>query len=110
MVHAYLLTQDELILDMNQWIDYAKCYQELRKFAITIGNGEHWFTFLDYKNIEPTNNMAERALREMIVQRKIIGTLRNEKGTKIMERIISCIATWKQNGLNPFNEIKVRLC
>ena len=103
--------KDELILEMNQWIDYAKCYQELRKFAITIGNGiEHWFTFLDYKNIEPTNNRAERALREMIVQRKIIGTLRNEKGTKIMERIISCIATWKQNGLNPFNEIKVRLC
>lgn len=103
--------KDELITEMRQWIDYAECYKELRKFAITIGNGiEYWFTFLDYKNVEPTNNRAERALREMVVQRKIIGTLRNEKGTTIMERIISCIATWKQKGLNPFNEIKVRLC
>lgn len=104
-------SKDELITEMRQWIDYAECYKELRKFAITIGNGiEHWFTFLDYRNVEPTNNRAERALREMIVQRKIIGTLRNEKGTTIMERIVSCIATWKQKGLNPFNEIKARLC
>jgi len=104
-------SKDELITEMRQWIDYAECYKELRKFAITIGNGiEYWFTFLDYKNVEPTNNRAERALREMVVQRKIIGTLRNEKGTTIMERIISCIATWKQRGLNPFYELKANLC
>ena len=104
-------SKDELIIEMRQWIDYAQCYKELRKFAITIGNGiEHWFTFLDYKCVEPTNNRAERALREMVVQRKIIGTLRNEKGTTIMERIMSCIATWKQKGLNPFYELKARLC
>jgi len=104
-------SKDELITEMRQWIDYAECYKELRKFAITIGNGiEYWFTFLDYKNVEPTNNRAERALREMVVQRKIIGTLRNEKGTTIMERIISCIATWKQRGLNPFYELKTNLC
>lgn len=104
-------SKDELITEMKQWIDYAQCYKELRKFAITIGNGiEYWFTFLDYKNVEPTNNRAERALREMVVQRKIIGTLRNEKGTTIMERVISCIATWKQRGLNPFYELKANLC
>lgn len=104
-------SKDELITEMRQWIDYAECYKELRKFAITIGNGiEYWFTFLDYKNVEPTNNRAERALREMVVQRKIIGTLRNEKGTTIMERIMSCITTWKQKGLNPFYELKARLC
>ena len=104
-------SKDELIIEMRQWIDYAQCYKELRKFAITIGNGiEHWFTFLDYKCVEPTNNRAERALREMVVQRKIIGTLRNEKGTTIMERIMSCIATWKQKGLNPFYKLRSNLC
>jgi transposase len=104
-------SKNDLIIEVQQWIDYAQCYKELRKFAITIGNGiEHWFTFLDYKNVAPTNNRAERALREMIVQRKIMGTLRNEKGTTIMERIVSCIATWKQKGLNPFYEIKANLC
>ena len=104
-------SKDKLILEIKQWIDYADCYKELRKFSVTVKNGiEHWFTFVNNKNVEPTNNRAERALRELIVQRKIIGTLRNEKGTTIMERINSCIATWKQRGLNPFTELKAHLC
>jgi transposase len=104
-------SKEDLILEMRQWTDYADCFKELRKFSVTVKNGiEYWFTFLDNKGVEPTNNRAERALREMIVQRKIIGTLRNEKGTTIMERIVSCIATWKQKGLNPFYQIKAQLC
>ena len=104
-------SKEDLLIELSQWIDYAECYKELRKFAVTVSNGiEHWFTFLDHKYVEPTNNRAERALRELVVQRKIMGTLRNEKGTRIMERINSCITTWKQKGLNPFNEIKARLC
>lgn len=104
-------SKDKLILEMMQWTDYAECYKELRKFAIKVKNGvEHWFTFMNNKDVEPTNNRAERALRELIVQRKIIGTLRNNKGTTIMERIHTCIATWKQRGLNPFTELKAQLC
>jgi transposase len=103
--------KDNLIFEMEQWIEYAKCYKELRKFAIKIKNGiEHWFTFIGKGYVEPTNNRAERALRELIVQRKIMGTLRNKKGTTIMERITTCIATWKQKELNPFNELKAHLC
>lgn len=103
--------KEDLILEMGQWIDYAKCYKELRKFAVKIKNGvEHRFTFVGNKYVEPTNNRAERALRELIVQRKIIGTLRNEKGVTIMERVNSCIMTWKQKGLVPFNELKAHLC
>jgi transposase len=100
-----------LIIEMKQWIECANAYKELRKFAGKMLNGiEHWFTFVDYPFVEPTNNRAERALRELIVQRKIFGTLRNEKGCTIMERVNSCIVSWKQNGLNPFTEIKSRLC
>ncbi|HUS98842.1 MAG TPA: IS66 family transposase, partial [Candidatus Thermoplasmatota archaeon] len=45
-------------------------------------------------------NIAERALREFVVLRKIIGTLRNTKGTEIVEIIMTMIATWKQRGLD----------
>lgn len=104
-------SKEDLILELKQWIDYAESYKELRKFAGTVKNGiDYWFTFLEYKGVEPTNNRAERALRELVVQRKIIGTLRNEKGTGIMEKIMSCIATWKQQGLNTFAELKAHLC
>lgn len=103
--------KDKLMLEMKQIIEQMNGYKEFRDFAGKINNGlEHWFTCLIHLFVEPTNNDAERALRELIVQRKIIGTLRNEKGTGIMERIMSCIATWKQQGLNTFTELKTHLC
>lgn len=75
---------------------------EVNRFAAKIRNGiDHWFTFLTTPDVEPTNNRAERALREHIVQRKIIGTFRNENGTKTYETIMTLLATWKQQGLNP---------
>jgi hypothetical protein len=43
--------------------------------------------------VEPTNNRAERALRELVVQRKIIGTLKNEKGIFIRD-LLTLLATW----------------
>lgn len=30
-----------------------------------------WFTFLQYKDVEPTNNRAERSLRPMVIKRRI---------------------------------------
>jgi transposase len=57
------------------------------------------FTFLMVDGVRPTNNRAERALREVVVQRKIIGGLRNEKGMMINETIMSLLATWRQRGL-----------
>jgi len=51
--------------------------------------------------VEPTNNAAERALGELVVRRKIIGTLRNEKGTRTYEILSTLLATRRRNGLNP---------
>jgi transposase len=81
--------------------------ENVRKLIGKISNGfEYWFTFVIHPGVEPTNNKAERAIREHVVQRKIIGTLRNEKGTSIHERLTNVLATWSQLGLdslqNPF--------
>ena len=32
---------------------------------------DEWFTFLQYEDVEPTNNRAERALRPMVIKRRI---------------------------------------
>jgi len=87
---------------LENWAERPYKTAEVRRFAVKIRNGiDHWFTFLTTPGIEPTNNRAERALREHVVQRKIIGTLRNQKGTFIHETITTLLATWKQQGLNP---------
>lgn len=101
---------DKLIAELKQWVEYANCYKELRKFAVKISNGlEYFFTRVLNPKIEATNNTAERALREHVVIRKIIGTLRNEKGTSIHETIMTMFATWKQQGLNLSTELKARM-
>ena len=83
---------------------------DVRRFAVKIRNGiDYWFTFLTIPGVEPTNNRAERALREHVVQRKIMGTLRNQKGTFIHETITTALATWKQQGLNPSEMLPITL-
>lgn len=78
----------------------------VKGFIGKISNGmDHWFTFVVNPGVEPTNNIAERALREHVVQRKIIGTLRNSKGTRIHETAMSMIATWENMGLNPYEQL-----
>jgi len=91
---------------MMYWATRPYKPDEVRRFAGKIRNGiDHWFTFLATPGVEPTNNRAERALREHVVQRKIIGTFRNGKGTRIHETIMTMLATWKQQGLNPSNAL-----
>jgi len=73
--------------------------EEARRFAGKVLNGlEYWFTFLMVPGVEPTNNRAERALRESVVQRKIMGCFRNGKGTWIYETVMTVLASWKQQG------------
>jgi hypothetical protein len=74
---------------------------DVEKFVGKVRNGfDYWFTFVLVEGLEPTNNRAENALREAVVQRKIFGTLRNGKGVKIYETLMTLITTWKQQKLD----------
>lgn len=66
-------------------------------------------TFVIQPGVEPTNNRAERALREHVVLREIIGTLRNSKGTSIRERLMTVLATWSQQGLDSLQMLRLKL-
>ena len=56
------------------------------------------FTFVDHEGVEPTNNQAERALRHAVIWRKICGGTASERGSRFVERILTTIATLKQQG------------
>lgn len=87
---------------LGYWTKKTYRNGEVKKFMRKIRNGiNYWFTFVIHPEVEPTNNRAERTLREHIVQRKIIGTFGNEKGTSIYETIMTMLATRKQRGLDP---------
>lgn len=91
---------------MKEMIEQDWDDEKVGKLATKIERGmDHWFTFVTKEGVEPTNNKAERALREHVVHRKIIGTLRNEKGTYIHETVMTMLATWKERGLNTHDEM-----
>ena len=84
---------------MMEWAGRPYESVVVRRFAVKIMNGlDHWFTFLVVPGVEATNNRAERALREHVVQRKIMGCFRNGKGTGIYETVMSVLSSWKQQG------------
>ena len=70
------------------------------------GGLDHWLTFTGEPAVSPTNKTAENALREPVVLRKIIGTLRNDRGMFVHETLLSLLATCRQQGRNPYEEFK----
>jgi transposase len=80
----------------------ASCASE--KTAATCRNllegEEHLWTFLRVRWIEPTNNAAERALRHAVLWRKSSGGTASERGSRFVERVLSVVATCRQQGRN----------
>ena len=84
--------------------------KKARRFVAKIRRGfRHWFSFVVVEGLDATNNRAECALREGVVQRKIFGTLRNEKGTHIYETLLTLTTTWKQQKLDLHSTIAQKL-
>jgi transposase len=82
-------------------------YLDVRVKAQYIENGMGcWYTCLLYPGMQPTNNLAEQAIREHVIMRKIIGTFRSEKGSENYQYIASLLATWKLQGKNMFEELE----
>src|SRR6516225_4152380 len=60
----------------------------------------HLWTFVRVEGIEPTNNDAERALRHGVIYRKTSGGTDSESGSRFVERILSVVATCRQQEIN----------
>jgi len=64
------------------------------------------FVFLDRTDVEPTNNVAERALRPSVVHRKVMGCFRSEWGAKAFAALASVIDTAELSGVQAFDAIQ----
>lgn len=61
---------------------------------------KHLWTFASIEGMEPTNNMAERDLRKIVLWRKKSYGSRSVRGQRFVERISSVVETIKKNGKN----------
>jgi transposase len=63
------------------------------------------FVFLYRTDVEPTNNVAERALRHSVVHRKVTNGFRSPWGTKTYAALASVIDTAELSGIRAFDAI-----
>jgi len=104
--------------------DFAEAMEESRKVFLDIAltdvpdsrqaqnlanrflqHGEAYFQFITTPGIEPTNNLAEQAIRFVVIDRYITQGTRSEKGRIWCERIWTILATCASQGRNAFDFI-----
>jgi transposase len=65
-------------------------------------HGEAYFVFVTTPEVEPTNNLAEQAIRFVVIDRHITQGTRGEAGRRWCERIWTVVATCGQQGRSVF--------
>lgn len=74
-------------------------------------HGASFFHFITYQDwIGPTNNLAEQAIRFVVIDRRITQGTRSRAGRKWCERIWTVMATCTQRGLDVFDFLYRSLC
>ena len=79
---------------------------EIKSFITKLSNARpNLFHFVTDPRIPPTNNAAERGLREIVVHRKVRGSIRAETTMTWMGNLFSCISTWMQRKMDISSEL-----
>ncbi|QPN69055.1 transposase [Synechococcus sp. CBW1108] len=78
--------------ERTPWASTVRTCQQLQK--VTDG----LWTFLETRGIEPTNNAAERALRQSVIQRKISQGVQSRQGAICRSRLLTVTTTLRQQG------------
>jgi len=66
-------------------------------------HGREYLQFITTPGVEPTNNLAEQAIRFVVIDRRVTGGSRSLPGRKWLERIWTAIATCTQHGRSVFD-------
>ena len=69
-------------------------------------HGESYFTFITTPGLEPTNNVSERAIRFVVLDRVVTQGTRGESGRRWCERIWTSIATCQKRGISAFSFLR----
>ncbi len=81
--------------------------KELKREAFNMAkrfrdNGNAYFAFITTPGIGPTNNLAEQAVRFVVIDRRITQGTRSEKGRETCERLWTVVGTCAMQGRSAF--------
>lgn len=72
-------------------------------------DGESYLKFLTTPGLEPTNNIAEQAIRFVVIDRKVTQGSKSENGQRWLERIWTLMATCSDQNQSPLHVIRSSL-
>jgi transposase len=72
-------------------------------------HGASYFTFITTPGVEPTNNLAEQAIRFVVIDRLITQGTRSESGRRWSERMWTVIATCAQQGQSVYQFLSLAI-
>jgi transposase len=78
--------------EQTPWAKTVRTAQQILQVADAL------WTFLETRVIEPTNNAAERALRQSVIQRKISHCVQSRQGAICRSRLLTGTTTLRQQG------------
>lgn len=88
---------------MIEALSKIKCCKD---FATTLENARsHLFTGVIYPRVPLSNNYAERKIRRIVLHRKLMGCIRNDRGKRFIENVMSVMETWHQQGKNVYKNL-----
>lgn len=89
--------KSKLHSSLNQWIDLAGATagQLLRSLR---DKANQWWYFLDYPEVPPDNNQAERSLRLAVTKRKVSGGSRSMERFQHTANLLTVVQTCRRQG------------
>lgn len=93
---------EQLQCEIFQLTDRHYQHTTIRRFVNNLWNRDihNLFRFVANQDIDPTNNISERELRELVIIRKISNCSRSNKGAEITATLLSIIQTLRMNKQN----------
>lgn len=66
-------------------------------------HSDRLWAFVDHDHIEPTNNAAERALRQAVIWRKLSFGTQSDAGSRFVETMLTILETCRQQGRSAYD-------
>lgn len=96
--------------NLNQLLRIAPRGNEGEKLQRTIKKWrQHLFVFVTNRNLPPTNNGSEQAIRPCVTFRKVTNCFRSEWGAKLYADIRSVLETARRRAIDPLTAIRLTL-
>ena len=102
---------EEDVAALTRWLEDGlepyRSSSHCRRFVRGLLRVKEWlFRFVVDPAVEPTNNRTERALRPMVVVRKVSGGSRSEAGAHRLSVLATVFRTWRIQERPPFEQAR----